>query len=161
MKKILQITLALGLVFGLSGCDFLEFLGNSLNEQDLGVNFDPESGEVSFNLNGGEEIVENTEEVVSDLPEGWDSAVVVYPGSEVTDSSTTLSRGETTANLTLLAQDSLATVRDFYRGVLVAGGYSLGESTDIQINATKENKVLKIDLALKGDQTQVKMSLEY
>ncbi len=159
MKKILHITLALALVFGMGGCDFLEFLGSSLEEQDLGVNFDPESGEVSFNINGDkkeDQVIQN-----ADLPQGWDSVIVIYPESEVVDSVTTISKGQTSSALTLLAGDSLSSVRDFYRGVLVAGGYTLGESSGVQINATKENKNLTIDLALKGEQTQIKMTLEY
>lgn len=164
MQKILQITLALGLVFGLSGCDFLGFLGSTLEEQDLGVNFDPESGEVSFNLKGEEE--KTTEPVAeistnSDLPQGWDGAVVIYPASEVVDTLTTISRGITTATLVLSTGDSLSTVRDFYRGVLVAGGYTLLESADTEVKATKETKALTITLSLKGNKTQAKIMLSY
>jgi len=163
MKKLAQTLLALVLVFGLSGCDLWGFLDDTLEEQDLGVKFDAETGQVSFNLKGGEKTENSTDtKENSDLPQGWDSVIVIYPGSTIADSSTTTTKTATTANLTLLTTDSLTTVRDFYRGVLVAGGYTLSaDATDTQVNATKDTKKLTLSLSLKGEQTQAKMVLEY
>ncbi len=149
----------------LTGCDIGDLLQNGLDDtlSEQGVNVDLANGTVSWdtennkdNNDSGKEAMINTK-----LPESWPSAVVQYPDSEVTESVAQISKGIHTLILEMKSPDEAQTVRDFYRGVLVAAGYEVKEMIANKVKAEKEGKVLTLLTERQGSETVISIELTY